>query len=169
MNFPSFWKWNKKYKFSSLRPGKKIRNLNEIPNGKLFGSYAYVWSQYSWRKKSSYFWRKKIYALLNLNLKLNDVFKRISFIRVFASCNTPSTQSKFDMENIGRKLSCFSDTSSTGKFRSHCSRDKYDDLKLSIKTCQFTRSRLSAGSANFFEDRVLAMPCSTTFFLQFWI
>ena len=59
---------------------------------------------------------------------------------------------------VGRKLSCYSKTSSTGKFRSRCSRDREARRSSKAIGCQFARIYLSAVSANFFESRILVMP-----------
>ena len=62
------------------------------------------------------------------------------------------------MKHVGRKLSCFSDMSSTRKSRSHCSRDR-ETPGSSEAAARYIASRyLSAVSPNFFKYQVLAIP-----------
>ena len=62
------------------------------------------------------------------------------------------------MKHVGRKLSCFSDMSSTRKSRSHCSRDR-ETQGSSEAAARYIASRyLSAVSPNFFKYQVLATP-----------
>ena len=62
------------------------------------------------------------------------------------------------LKHVGRKLSCCSNTSSTGKFRSHCSWDREERGSSKAIACHFARRYFSAASSNFFEHRVLAIP-----------
>ena len=51
-----------------------------------------------------------------------------NFIKGFKSLFTTYTyKMNLPMEHLPRKLSCCSNTSNTGKFRSHCSQDEYDN------------------------------------------
>ena len=62
------------------------------------------------------------------------------------------------MKHVGRKLSCFSDMSSTRKSRSHCSRDR-ETPGSSEAAARYIASRyLFAVSPNFFKYQVLAIP-----------
>ena len=54
-------------------------------------------------------------------------------------------------------MSFCSDTNSTGKLRSHCSRDRETPGSSGDIACQFERRYLSAAPANFFEYQVLAI------------
>ena len=61
------------------------------------------------------------------------------------------------MKHVGRKLSCFSDRSSTRKSRSHCSRDR-ETPGSSEAAARYIASRyLSAVSPNFFKYQVPAL------------
>ena len=61
------------------------------------------------------------------------------------------------LKHVERK--CWSETSSTRKFRSHCSCGVPLESSKSI-ACQFACRYLSAASANFFELQVFVMLCS---------
>ena len=54
-------------------------------------------------------------------------------------------------------MSFCSDTNSTGKLRSHCSRDRETPGSSGDIACQFERRYLSSAPANLFEYQVLAI------------
>ena len=92
--------------------------------------------------------------------KKNILIRQLNrLFRAFTSLVTYFTKVEFTPETCREKLSCYSKISSTGKFRTHCSRDLEAPRRSEVIACQFACIYLSAASANFFEYQVLIMPC----------
>ena len=118
----------------------------------LLGIYANITNQYSCY--SGYF----SYIKKNKTITKSVTVKQIRFLGCFHLLLHLLQKLNLLMKHVGRKLSCFSDMSSTRKSRSHCSRDR-ETPGSSEAAARYIASRyLSAVSPNFFKYQVLAMP-----------
>lgn len=97
-------------------------------------------------------------TLKNKTITKSVTVKQIRFLGCFHLLLHLLQKLNLLMKHVGRKLSCFSDMSSTRKSRSHCSRDR-ETPGSSEAAARYIASRyLSAVSPNFFKYQVLAIP-----------
>ena len=138
--FPSTEKGNKKPKcISSWEINWNLYKCLESILLKIFSSYFSYVRTLEHHQNCHCQAKKRIFLCLHLFLHL---LRKLNFL----------------LKHVTRKLSCCSNTSSTGKFKSYCSWKRGEPGSSKSIACHFARRYLSAALSNFFKYRVLAMP-----------